>query len=189
MSEGEKSAVLALAGRLNLGHPAVITSEVIHQPLSCEALRIDSVTAAQGNRRTWQRAWVAKIGECPTEQPAAPRVDQWVVVDGARDVGAWRVPQDDGFLDIETPSTIPYADVAAIVEAVRTGRLVNRLPPEYRGNSRSIPKVEARSIRVIWTYQPDPAVYKVNFRATNVVLLVAVRGTLVELRGWMTEVA
>jgi hypothetical protein len=189
LSEGERAGVLALAARLNVGEPAVVTSDVINQPLNCDALRIDSVPAVQGNRRTWKRVWVARTGGCPGEQPTAPRVGQWVAADSVREVGAWHISLDGGFLDVETPSTVPYADVAAIVVAVRTGSLVNRLPPEYRGNRRQIPKVDAKAIFVVWNYQQDPALYKVNFRSGNVTMLLAVRGTLVELRGWIEEVS
>ena len=125
----------------------------------------------------------------PTQTPEwrVSRPRSWVPADRVRDVGAWRVPDRDGFVEVETPPIISYRDVPAIVEAVRTARLVNRLPPTYRGDSRRLPKVDAHSIFLIWNSQSDPTVYKVNFRTTNVVLFVAVRGTVVELRDWATE--
>jgi hypothetical protein len=192
LSEVEKANVLALAARLNLGQLAVIRSELILQPLGCEAVRLESVAEANGNRRTWRRAWITNTAwssGCPSESRDSPRIGQWVVADHARDVGAWHV-QDAGIvIDVETPSSIPYADVAAIISAVREERLVNRLPAEYRGDNRRIPKVDAKSIFMIWNDQHNAALYKVNSRTTNVVLLVAVRGGQVELRGWMTEMA
>jgi hypothetical protein len=66
---------------------------------------------------------------------------------------------------------------------------VNRLPPEYRGKNRQIPKVDVAAIYSVWNSHFDPALYDVRFRTTNVVLVVAVRGSTVELRGWRTEIA
>lgn len=191
LSEDEKADVVALAARLNVGQLAVIRSEVIHQPTGCEAIRLESARLVTGNRRTWWRAWISNSAwshGCPGEQPDSPRVRSWVVAEPAKDIGAWHVPEGDGWIDVETPPSVPHGDVAAIVAAVRAGRLVNRLPPAH-GNGRRLPQVNARSIYLIWNSQPDPALYKVWFRTTNVVLVVAVRGTVVELRDWMTEVS
>jgi hypothetical protein len=190
LTDAAKADVLALATRLQLGRPAIVISEVIHQPLGCQALRIESEAAITGSRRTWQRLWVTQASlKCPLVQPDSPRVGDWIVAEPKREVGAWRVGLGAGFLDVETPSTISYAEVVAIVEAIRSGRLVNRLPPEYLGKNRQIPKVDAAAIYSVWNAHLDPALYAVRFRTTNIVLVVAVRGSTVELRGWNTEIA
>jgi hypothetical protein len=92
-------------------------------------------------------------------------------------------------VDVETPPTIPYREVAAIVEAVRTGRLVDRMPVGTRVSLRPIPKVNARAIFMIWNAASDASLYEVRFRGSDVVFVVAVRGTQVELRYWVREIS
>jgi hypothetical protein len=193
VSDAEKTRVLALAARLKIDRPGVIISGLINHPLACEALRIESVPATNGQRRTWRRVWVTST-EWPSgcshlTPPDAARLDTWVEAIEARDVGAWRVENSDGVVDVETPPTIPYGEVAAIVEAVATGRLVDRMPRQTRVSLRPIPEVDAKSIFMIWNDALESSLYAVRFRGTNVVFLVVVRGTQVELRSWRREYA
>jgi hypothetical protein len=193
VSDVEKTRVLALAARLKIDRPGVIISGLINHPLACEALRIESVPATNGQRRTWRRVWVTSTewpkGCSRLTPPDAARLDTWVEAIEARDVGAWRVENSDGVVDVETPPTIPYGEVAAIVEAVATGRLVDRMPRQTRVSLRPIPEVDAKSIFMIWNDALESSLYTVRFRGTNVVFLVVVRGTQVELRSWRREYA
>lgn len=193
ISDAEKTRVLTLAARLNIDRPGIITSELIHHPLACEALRIESVPETNGQRRTWRRVWLTSTewprGCSRQMSPDAMRLDSWVEANEAQSVGAWRIQTADGVVDVETPATITYGEVAAIVEAVRTGRLVDRMPLQTRVSLRPIPKVDAKSIFVIWNDSLDPSLYVVRFRGINVVFLVVVRETQVELRSWRREYA
>lgn len=190
VSDGDKARVIELAARLSIQQPAAITSEEIFHPLACEALRVESIPTVTGQRRRWKRAWIANTEwprGCRAETSDSPSVANWVVAFRVPDVGAWRIEDRDGVQDVETASTTPYADVAAIVQRVKANQLLNRLPPAYRG--KPIPKVDGKAIYLIWNDQHEPSLYTVRFRSTNVVLLVAVRGTWVELHGWVTEVS
>jgi hypothetical protein len=190
LSDADRAQVLALASRVHINQIEIIRSDLIHQPLVCDALRIESVRAMSGSRVTWQRVWVTKLSsKCSGIRPDSPRVGEWVVAESTHDVGAWHVPDGQGFIDVESPSSISLASVTAIVTAIRTGSLLNRLPPEYRGNQRQIPKVDARTIYQVWNDSVGGTLYVVRSRTTNVVLVVAVLGTVVELREWRTEIA
>jgi len=191
LTDAEKTDVLALAAKLNIYQAAVIREGTILQPLGCEALLIESVVATAGQRRTWRKVWVTSTawpnGCARLKPPDAPSSGTWVAADGPHEVGAWRLQTRDGVQDIETPPTIPYDAVVAIVEAVRTGRLVDSMPYGTRVPLRPIPKVDAKSIVVVWTDHFDPSLYVVRFRGVNAVFQVAVRGTRVELRTWWRE--
>jgi hypothetical protein len=193
VSDAEKASVLALAAKLNIYQAALITDQLILQPLGCEALRIESVVATAGQRRTWRRVWVTSTewpdGCSRMKQPDATSSGSWVVATEAQDIGAWRLQTRDGVQDVETPPTIPYDAVVAIVDAVRNGRLVDRMPYGTRVPLRPIPKVDAKSIVVVWTDHFDPSLFVVRFRGVNAVFQVAVRGTRVELRTWWREYA
>jgi hypothetical protein len=167
LSDVEKARDLALAARLDIDRPAVITREIIHHPLDCESLRIESVPAVDGNRRTSKRIWVSNTDwprRCPSEKPDSTRVDKWVVADRVPDVGAWRVQDRDGIVDVESPS-------AGV--------------PRQHGAAESRRKVDLSDLE-----RPDgPLVAQGEFSDDKRGPLVAVQGTRVELRGWMTEIA
>ena len=120
-------------------------------------------------------------------QRSAP--DTWVAADAVSDVGAWRVDVAGDHIDVETPFNIPYDEVVAIVEAVRTSRFVDRMPMNTKVPVRPVPKVDYRSIFVIWQDVMDRSRYAVHFRGNSVVFLVAVHGGQVHLLEWRREYA
>jgi hypothetical protein len=115
--------------------------------------------------------------------------DTWIVADEVREVGVWQVEVAGSYVDVETPPTIPYGEVAAIVEAVRTGRLVDRMPVGTRVPLRPVPKVDYKSIVVIWQDHQDQSRYAVYFRGNSAVFLVKVQGGQVLLLEWRREIA
>lgn len=70
-------------------------------------------------------------------------------------------------MDIETSANIQYGQVDAIVQAIKTRRLVKRLPPSY-GDGMSAPTVDARSISQVWHHEQDQSPYTVRFRRSNI---------------------
>ena len=58
LTDAEKARVLALAATLGIDRPSMIRSEQIRQPITCDALRIESVPSTDRYRLTWRRAWV-----------------------------------------------------------------------------------------------------------------------------------
>jgi len=192
LGDDEKGRVLSLAAALKIDRPGVIQSEEIFQPLTCDALRIESVPTTDGNRRAWKRVWVTYTSwpnGCDRMKAQRSPPDTWVAADAVTDVGAWRVNVAGSDIDVETPSNIPYSEVSAIVEAVRTGRFVDRMPVNTRVPLRPVPKVDYRSIVVIWQDVVDQSRYAVRFRGTNVVFCVVVRGGQVQLLEWRREYA
>jgi hypothetical protein len=192
LTAAEKKHVLSLAATLKIDRPATIRSEQILHPMTCDALRIESVPAVDGRRRTWRRVWVTYTSwpnSCDRMKERRSPADTWVVAHEVSDVGAWRVTTAGQQLDVETPANIPHDEVAAIVEAVRTGRLVDRMPKGTRVPLKPVPKVDFRSIFKVWHDVVDQSRYVVRFRGTEVVFSVVVRGGQVHLLEWRTEIA
>ena len=190
LTDAEKTRVLSLVAALKIDRPGTIQSEQIHHPLTCDALRIESIPAIDGRRRTFRRAWVTYSSwpaSCDRTSAKRAPADTWVVADEVREVGVWRVEVAGSYVDVETPTNIPYGEVAAIVEAVRTGRLVDRMPVGTRVPLRPIPKVDYKSIFVIWQDFQDKSRYRVHFRGNSVVFLVRVQGGQVLLLEWQRE--
>jgi hypothetical protein len=186
----DRSLVLAFANQLGIDRPALIVNEDIHHPLTCQAIRIESVPVVNGNRRTWQRVWITNADwRCPVVDPGAPKVGKWILADTTigRELGAWRIQDGDRVVDIETPPTLPYRDTQRIFQAIKTGRLLDRLPkPDVRG---PLPKVDARSINLIWDSPWHPSLLKVGFRGSNVIYEVLVRENVIELHHWGREIS
>lgn len=190
LSDVDKASVLALAVQLGIERPAVIRHDVTNAYVGCDYLRIESVPSVHGERRTFRRAYVSRAElKCPAANVAGP--GKWVAAfpDAAREVGVWRVTHGDASWDVETPSTVTYNDVMAIVTAVGAGRLENGLPVQYRAKFAELPTLNARSVAFVSFDHHDPALYRVSFADPNVVLIVAVTGKRVELRSWAREYA
>lgn len=192
LSDAEKKRVLSLATTLKIDRPATIRSEQIWHPMTCDALRVESAPTVDGHRRTWKRVWVTYtswLHSCDRGKAVAAPADTWVAANELKDVGAWRVIVAGQPIDIETPADISYEDVGAIVEAVRTGRLVDRMPVGTRVRLRPVPKVDYRTIFMVWHDVVDQSRYEVRFRGRNVVFSVAVRARQVHLLEWRTEMS
>ena len=192
LSDAEKARVLSLAATLKIDRPGLIRSDEIFHPLTCDALRIESVPAIDGRRRTWKRVWVTYTSwphNCDQlkAQPSPP--DTWVAADAVTDVGAWRVNAAGSEIDIETPANISYDEAAAIVEAIRTGRWVDSMPAKTYVPLRPVPKVDYKSIFLIWQDTVDQSRYAVHFRTGSVVFLVKVQDGKVHLLEWRREIA
>jgi hypothetical protein len=187
LTDAEKTRVLSLAATLKIDRPGTIQSEQIHHPLTCDALRIESIPAVDGRRRTFRRAWVTYSSwpaSCDRTSAKQAPADTWVVADEVREVGVWRVEVAGSYVDVETPTNIPYGEVAAIVEAVRTGRLVDRMPVGTRVPLRPVPKVDYKSIFVIWQDHQDQSRHAVRFRGNSPVFLVKVQDGMVRCSFW-----
>jgi len=190
LTDAEKARVLSLAATLKIDRPGIIQSEKIHSPLTCDALRIESIPAVNERRRTFWRTWVTYTSwpaSCDRTSAKRAPADTWVVADEVREVGVWRVEVAGSYVDVETPTNIPYGEVAAIVEAVRTGHMVDRMPVGTRVPLRPVPKVDYKSIFVIWQDFQDKSRYRVHFRGNSVVFLVRVQGGQVLLLEWQRE--